>query len=43
MQRYRLYLLGPNGDIRNCEEFQMDSDAAAAALADGLQDAVSDL
>jgi len=43
MKRYQLYLLGPKGDIRNFQEFRMDSDDAARAFADGLQDAVSDI
>jgi hypothetical protein len=43
MAWYRLYFLGLTGDIRNADEFYTDNDDQALFIADGLNDAVSDL
>jgi hypothetical protein len=40
---YRLYFLGPQGDIRNVDEFNIDSDHEALILSDSLHDAVRDI
>ena len=39
---YRLYFLGPRGDIRYVDEFYTVNDDVALFLADGLHDAVRD-
>src|SRR5690242_530191 len=43
MAWYRLYFLGPRGDVRNVDEFYTDNEDIALIIADGLHDAVSDL
>ncbi len=40
---YRLYFLGPHGDIRNVDEFNVNTDDEALILSDSLHDAVSDV
>jgi hypothetical protein len=40
---YRVYFLGPAGDIRNVDEFIAAEDASALTLAEGIYEAVSDL
>ena len=43
MSWYRLYFLGQHGDIRNVDEFSVDTDDQALMLSDSLHDAVSDI
>jgi len=43
MAWYRLYFLGQHGDIRNVDEFSVDTDDQALILSDSLHDAVSDI
>lgn len=43
MAWYRVYFLSRNGDIRNVDEFDAEDDGVALTLADGVQEAVSDV
>lgn|SRR5579863_1755320 len=43
MAWYQLYFLGKNGDVRNADEFESESDGNASLVADHLHEAVCDL